>query len=98
MPSLGQPRPLIPVLRDLIKANYYQRLHEISVPCTVLSGAQDRTSPAWHTDALHPGLAGSGLERMEPAGHMLNWEAAERVGALVRSVAVPTPPAFPPSI
>jgi non-heme chloroperoxidase len=80
-------RPLIPLLRAMMAESYYPRLSEIRLPCTVMYGTEDRTSPAWHSNALHGGIAGSRLEQIEGVGHMLIWEAPARVTELIRSLA-----------
>ena len=80
-------RPLIPILQAMMDEDYYPRLSDIRLPCTVMYGGKDKTSPKQHSDDLHRGLAGSRLVRIEHAGHMLNWEAPDAVAALIRSVA-----------
>jgi pimeloyl-ACP methyl ester carboxylesterase len=79
-------RRLIPVMEAMTGENRYPRLGEIDLPTTVLVGTADHTTPPFHTDDLHSGIAGSRLVRLDGKGHALNWEApdvvAEEIGRL----------------
>jgi len=59
----------------------------ISLPCTILVGSKDKTTPPFHTDALHAGIAGSRLVRVPGAGHTVNWEAADVIVAEIEALA-----------
>lgn len=67
----------IPVLEAMVRESRYDRLGEISLPCTIAVGTKDKTTPPFHTDELHRGIAGSRLVRIPGKGHMVNWEAAD---------------------
>jgi pimeloyl-ACP methyl ester carboxylesterase len=76
-------RALIPVMEAMTGENRYPRLGEIEIPTTVLVGTADHTTPPFHTDDLHAGIAGSKLVRLTGKGHALNWEAPDVVAAEV---------------
>ena len=69
----------VPVLQAMVHESRYDRLDEIDLLCTIVVGTKDKTTPPYHTDELHRGIAGSRLVRIPGAGHMLNWEAADRL-------------------
>ena len=46
-------------------------------PSTIVVGEKDKTTPPFHTEWLHNGIAGSKLRSVAGKGHMLNWEAPE---------------------
>lgn len=66
---------LVPILRAMVDESRYDRLGEIDLPCTVLVGSEDHTTPPFHTADLHAGIAGSRLVTLDGKGHLLNWEA-----------------------
>jgi pimeloyl-ACP methyl ester carboxylesterase len=53
------------------------RVGEISLPTLCIVGAQDRMTPPKYSEYLHSKLAGSRLEVIEGAGHMLPMEQPE---------------------
>ena len=69
--------PLVPILRAMVTENRYAALDVIDLPCTIVVGTADRTTPPFHTDDLHAGIRHSRLVRVPGAGHMINWEAPE---------------------
>ena len=69
--------PLVPILEAMVDENRYPELSRIALPCTILVGSKDKTTPPFHTDQLHAGIAGSRLVRVPGAGHTVNWEAAD---------------------
>lgn len=70
---------LIPILEAFYKENNYGRLNEINLPCTVIVGNKDKTTPPFHTDNMVSGIKGAKLVKVEGKGHMLNWEAPQEV-------------------
>ncbi len=72
-----QLRPLVPILEAMVRENRYDRLGELDLPCSIIVGSRDRTTPPFHTDELHAGIRGSSLRRVEGSGHMINWEASD---------------------
>lgn len=72
-------KTLIPVMEAMTGENRYPQLGAIDLPTTVLIGSADHTTPPFHTDDLHAGIAGSRLVRLEGKGHALNWEAPDVV-------------------
>jgi len=76
-----QHRRLIPILEAMVGENRYAGLGELDLPCTVLVGSKDKTTPPFHTADLHAGIKGSKLVTLEGKGHLLNWEAPADVAA-----------------
>jgi pimeloyl-ACP methyl ester carboxylesterase len=72
-------RPLVPILEAMVREDRYADLAGIELPCTIVVGDSDRTTPPFHTDELAAGIVGSRLVRVPRAGHMLNWEASDLV-------------------
>jgi len=70
-------KPLVPILTAFVKESRYSQLDDISLPCRIVVGENDKTTPPFHTDQLHAGIKGSTLRRVPGKGHMLNWEAPE---------------------
>ncbi len=54
-----------------------ERVGEITVPALCIVGAQDRMTPPRYGEFLHSRIAGSRLEVIEGAGHMLPMEQSE---------------------
>ncbi|MBJ7470988.1 MAG: alpha/beta hydrolase [Solirubrobacteraceae bacterium] len=55
------------------------RLHEISVPTTILHGTEDRLLPYPNHAPMLENIPGATLETFEGAGHLHFWEDPERV-------------------
>jgi pimeloyl-ACP methyl ester carboxylesterase len=70
---------LVPILRALVEEDRYDRLGELSLPCTIIVGTKDKTTPPFHTADLHAGIADSKLVSIAGKGHLLNWEAPSEV-------------------
>jgi pimeloyl-ACP methyl ester carboxylesterase len=70
-------KPLLPILNAMVAENYYDRLGQIALPCTIVVGTHDKTTPPFHTDQLHSGIKDSRLVKLPGKGHILNWEAPE---------------------
>lgn len=68
---------LVPILTAFVKEDRYGELGNISLPCRIVVGEKDKTTPPFHTEWLHEGIKGSTLRRIPGKGHMLNWEAPE---------------------
>ena len=77
---------LVPILRALVVESYYDRLHEIDLPTTVVVGTMDKTTPPFHTDDLASGIRAAKLVRVEGKGHMLNWEAPDLLVEEIRKL------------
>jgi pimeloyl-ACP methyl ester carboxylesterase len=79
--------PLLPILHAMVDENRYPQLGSIDLPVAIMVGTDDKTTPAFHTDELHAGIAGSTLERVQDVGHMIVWEEPETVVATIRRLA-----------
>ena len=78
--------PLVPILKAMVQENRYPQLGAITLPTTILVGTKDKTTPPFHTDELHRGIAGSRLVRVPGAGHTVNWEAADTIVAEIEAL------------
>ena len=76
-------KSLVPILMAFVKESRYAQLSNVTMPCTIIVGTKDKTTPPFHTDALHAGIKNSKLVRVAGKGHMLNWEAPD---ALVQEI------------
>lgn len=72
---------LVPVLTAMVEENRYDRLGKLELPCTIVIGDKDKTTPPFHTDDLHAGIAGSKLVSLPGMGHALHWEAPDAIVA-----------------
>ncbi len=65
--------------------DFRQALGEIKIPTLILAGGEDPATPVTMMEDLRDGIAGSALDILSPAAHLLNIEQAERVNhALIR--------------
>jgi pimeloyl-ACP methyl ester carboxylesterase len=78
---------LVPILRAMVEEDRYPELGSIDLPCTIVVGTKDKTTPPFHTDELNAGIRGSKLVRVPGAGHTVNWEAADVIVAEIESLA-----------
>ncbi len=80
-------KALVPILSALGDESYYDQLKNISLPCTIIVGTKDHTTPAFHTDDMHANLPNSKVVKVPGAGHMLNWEAPDALIAELEALA-----------
>ena len=59
-----------------------RRLGALQVPTLLVWGRQDKAIPLARGEAMHALLPGSRLEVLDPAGHVSNYEQADRFNAL----------------
>jgi pimeloyl-ACP methyl ester carboxylesterase len=78
---------LIPILKAFNDESYYGRLNEIQIPCSIVVGTKDKTTPPFHTDDMAANIPNSKLIRIEGKGHILNWEASDEILAEIRVLA-----------
>lgn len=84
---LDQPhRTLAPLLEMLAHENYYPRLGEIDLPCVVVCGTKDTTTPTWHSQTLATTIRNARAIWVPNKGHLLNWEAPESLIEAVKSL------------
>jgi len=60
-----------------VREDRYGELARVSLPCAIVVGTLDKTTPSFHTDELHAGIRGSRVVRVAERGHLLNWEAPD---------------------
>jgi non-heme chloroperoxidase len=77
---------LIPILKAFVDENYYNRLGEITIPCTILVGSEDKTAPAFLSENLAKGIPHAQLLKIEGRGHLLNWEAPNEVCGFIKGL------------
>lgn len=70
---------LVPILEACVRESYYDRLAEITVPCAVVLGDKDVTTPSFHTDDIVKGIPNATRIDVEGKGHCLNAEAPQEV-------------------
>lgn len=70
-------KSLVPILTAFVVEDRYAQLDKITLPCTIIVGTKDKTTPPFHTEDLHAGIKNSKLVRVPSKGHMLNWEAPQ---------------------
>ena len=74
---------LIPILKAFADESYYDRLKEISIPCAVVIGSKDATTPPFHTDSIVKEIPNTTRIDVPGKGHCLNVEApAEIISAI----------------
>jgi non-heme chloroperoxidase len=66
--------PLVPILRAFMDENYYPRLKEITIPCTIMVGTLDKTTPAFHSETLARDIPNAKFVKVPERGHLLPWE------------------------
>ena len=77
---------LVPILHALSGESRYSRLGEIQMPCVVVCGEKDKTTPTWHARRLGAEIPGARNVWVPGKGHMLNWEAPEEIVRAIRSL------------
>ncbi len=70
---------LIPILQALGDESYYDSLKNISIPCAVVVGDKDATTPPFHTDSIVKEIPNTTRIDIKGAGHCLNVEAPEEI-------------------
>lgn len=78
---------LTPILQAFVDENYYPRLKEITIPCTIMVGTADKTAPSFHSENLSKGIPNATLVKVEGRGHLLNWEAPKEVCEQIEKLA-----------
>jgi non-heme chloroperoxidase len=77
---------LVPILQAFQAENYYPRLKEIPVPCTIVIGTSDKTAPAFHSENLAKDIPNATLIKIPERGHLLAWEDPKAVIDVIRKV------------
>ncbi len=71
---------------DFLACNAFDvttRLEEIAVPTLIICGTEDRMTPPWYSEFLKTHIAGSAMELVPDAGHMVMLEQPEAVAGHV---------------
>lgn len=80
-------KALVPILNAFAGENYYGQLSKITIPCTVIVGEKDQTTPAFHSQDLAKLIPNAHLSIVPQKGHGLNWEAPERIVEEIKKLA-----------
>jgi pimeloyl-ACP methyl ester carboxylesterase len=67
------------------RRDYRELLGEIRCPSLVICGEEDQVCPAWISEQLAQGIAGSTLLVIKGSGHMVTLEAPEEVSSAMLS-------------
>jgi non-heme chloroperoxidase len=78
--------PLVPILRAFMDENYYPRLKEIAIPCTIMVGTLDKTTPAFHSETLARDIPNAKFVKVPERGHLLPWEDPNAVCEQIESL------------
>jgi non-heme chloroperoxidase len=79
--------PVLPILQAFVAENYYPYLKEITIPCTIMVGEKDKTTPPFHSIDLSKGISNATLIKVAGKGHLMNWEAPNDVVAAIKTLA-----------
>ncbi|MEQ8676312.1 MAG: alpha/beta hydrolase [Aggregatilineales bacterium] len=84
---LKQPhKKLFGILNALAVENHYPRLHEIKIPCVIICGEADKTTPRWHSETMGRNIPDARNVWVPHQGHLLNWEAPDVLVEAVQSL------------
>ena len=75
---------LIPILKAFAEENHYGKLKNITVPCAVVIGDKDATTPSFHTDDIVNEIPTTTRVDIKGAGHCLNVEAPEEIISAIK--------------
>lgn len=70
---------LVPILQAFAEESYYDSLKNISIPCAVVIGDKDATTPPFHTDSIVKEIPNTKRIDIKGKGHCLNVEAPEEI-------------------
>lgn len=70
---------LVPILKAFGDESYYTDLKNITIPCAVVIGDQDATTPSFHTDSIVKEIPNTTRIDLKGKGHCLNAEAPEEI-------------------
>ena len=79
-------RPTMKVLQAICHESHYTELNQINLPCIVVAGTMDRTTPFSHSIDLSQKIPNARLSKIEGMGHMLIWEAPDDLIDLILSL------------
>jgi len=84
--SMLKIRPPV-LLGDFLACNEFNvidQLEKITIPTTIICGAEDKMTPSKFSEFLHAGIAKSTLHILEHAGHMVMLEQPDVVADLLK--------------
>lgn len=70
---------LVPILKAFADESYYDQLKNITVPCAVVVGTKDATTPPFHTDSIVKEIPNTTRIDIKGKGHCLNAEAPDEI-------------------
>ncbi len=77
---------LVPILKAFGEESYYDRLKNIGVPCAVVIGDRDATTPPFHTNDIVKNIPNATRIDVIGKGHCLNVEAPEEIIKAIKLV------------
>jgi non-heme chloroperoxidase len=69
--------------KAVLRFDFRDRLHQVTLPTLVLSGSKDRSVKPEHAQALADGIPEASLQRFPGAGHLMVLERAEQIALAV---------------
>jgi non-heme chloroperoxidase len=80
----GAPRQTtIDAPKAVLRFDFRERLHQVTLPTLVLAGSKDRSVTPEHAQALADGIPQASLQRFPGAGHLMVLERAEQIALAV---------------
>ena len=70
---------LVPILKAFGDESYYDSLKNITIPCTIVIGDKDATTPPFHTDNIIKEIPNATRIDIVGKGHCLNAEAPDEI-------------------
>ena len=70
---------LVPILKAFGDESYYDSLKNITIPCTIVIGDKDATTPQFHTDNIIKEIPNATRIDIVGKGHCLNAEAPDEI-------------------
>lgn len=77
---------LVPILKAFADESYYDSLKKITVPCAVVIGDKDSTTPPFHTDSIVKEIPNTTRIDIKGKGHCLNAEAPEEIISAIKQM------------
>lgn len=77
---------LVPILQAFADESYYDSLKNITIPCAVVIGDKDATTPSFHTDSMVKEIPNTIRIDIKGKGHCLNAEAPEDIISAIKQM------------
>jgi pimeloyl-ACP methyl ester carboxylesterase len=67
----------------VLRFDFRDRLHQVTLPTLILAGSKDRSVKPEHTQALADGIPQASLQRFPGAGHLVVLERAPQLAGAI---------------